>query len=349
MTPIWVRDRARNRVTSRSLATAVVAVVLTLSCKIPVQITPAPASATAAEVALTGASVFMGVGDIAVCGTDGDEKTAVLMDSLLKTDSVAKVNDEVFTLGDNAYPDGSASNFTLCWTQSWGDSTKRIMKKIHPTPGNHEHQSVGAAPYYQYFGNKAGSSKKGYYSYDVGEWHAIALNAEIMVNNSFTDAERKAQEDWLRNDIKSTTKACTLAYWHDPRFSTGWHGGNPAVQPVWQILYDGGADLVLTGHDHDYERFLPLDAFGVLDSAKGIPSYVVGTGGGDLRGFRTNPSPYSASRVQGYFGILKLTLGKGEFRAAFLDVNGRIWDPSSGKCHQKPGTSQKPAGAPAAP
>lgn len=330
---------------SRPLAGAVVAVLLLLSCKIPVQITPAPAAATAAEVALTGASVLLAVGDIAVCGTDGDERTAKLADSILLADSIAKVNDEVLTLGDNAYPDGSASNFAICWTQSWGDSTKRIMKKIHPSPGNHEHQSIGAAPYYQYFGTKAGSPKKGYYSYDVGEWHAIALNSEMMVKNSFTDEERKAQEDWLRNDLKTTTKTCTLAYWHDPRYSSGWHGDNPAIQPVWQILYDGGADLILVGHDHEYERFLPMDAYGVLDSAKGMPEFVVGTGGGDLRGFRSTPSANSAMRVQGYFGILKLTLGKGEYRSAFLDVNGRIWDPSGGKCHTKPGQAEKPAAA----
>ena len=319
---------------TRRFALVLVAPLAAFSCKIPVQITPAPAAASAEQVALTGASIMIGAGDIAVCGTDGDERTAKLVDSVLRVDSVAKVHDEVFTLGDNAYPDGSASNFALCFTPSWGDSTKRIMKKIHPAPGNHEHQSVGAAPYYQYFGSHAGSSKKGYYSYDVGEWHVIVLNSEIIVNSGFTDAERKAQEDWLRNELKGTQKLCTMAYWHHPRFSSGWHGDDTSLQPIWQILYDGGVDLILNGHDHEYERFLPQNPLGALDSAKGMAEYIVGTGGGDLRGFRSNPSPNSAARVQGYFGVLKLTLGKGEYRAAFLDVSGRVWDPSGGKCHQ---------------
>jgi hypothetical protein len=283
-------------------------------------------------VALTGASVMIGVGDIAVCGTDGDERTAQIVDSVLRADSVAKVHDEVFTLGDNAYPDGSASNFEVCFAESWGDSTKRIMKKIHPAPGNHEYQSVGSSPYYQYFEKSPGSSKKGFYSYDVGEWHAIVLNSEIVVGG-FSDSDRKEQEDWLRNDLKANPKLCTLAYWHNPRFSSGWHGDNVLMQPIWWILYEANVDLILNGHDHEYERFLPQDPVGALDSAKGIPEYVVGTGGGDLRGFLTGPGSNSAARIGGYFGVLKLTLGKEEFRAAFLDVNGRVWDPSGGKCH----------------
>lgn len=316
------------------VATLLLVPVVASSCKIPVQITPAAATATAEQVALSGASVMIGVGDIAVCGTEGDEQTAKLVDSVLRADSVAKVSDEVFTLGDNAYPDGSASNFALCFAPSWGDSSKRILKKIHPTPGNHEHLSVGAAPYYQYFGSKAGSAKKGYYSYDVGEWHVIVINGEIVVNSSFSDAERKAQEEWLRGELKGPQKFCSMAYWHQPLFSSGWHGDAPVLRPIWQLLQDGGVDLILNGHDHDYERFLPQNAFGVVDSTRGMIQYVVGTGGGDLRGFRNNPRATSAARVQGYFGVLKLTLGKGEFRAAFLDVNGRVWDPSGGKCHQ---------------
>jgi hypothetical protein len=207
------------------------------------------------------------------------------------------------------------------------------MKKIHPAPGNHEHLSNRAAPYYQYFGKADGPTKLGYYSYDVGEWHVLVLNSEILVNTGFSDVEVKAQEDWLRNELKGTQKLCTLAYWHHPRFSSGWHGGDVRLGPIWQILYDGGVDLVLNGHDHEYERFLPQSPQGVADSLKGMAEYVVGTGGGDLRGFQDTPIRNSAARVQGYFGVLKLTLGKGEYRSAFLDVAGRVWDPSGGKCH----------------
>jgi hypothetical protein len=179
------------------------------------------------------------------------------------------------------------------------------------------------------------------------------LNSEIIVG-AFTDADRKAQEDWLRSDLKGTQKLCSLAYWHNPRFSSGWHGSDVLLQPIWQILYDGGVDLVLNGHDHEYERFLPQNPVGVLDSLYGIPEYVVGTGGGDLRGFKTDRIPNASARVEGYFGVLKLTLGKEEFRAAFLDVNGRVWDPSGGKCHQPPAAApakspSSAGGRPAAP
>lgn len=309
--------------------------LVVFACKIPVQTTPAPATASAELVAASGASVFIGAGDIGECATDGDDRTAHIVDSVLKADSVAKVDDAVFTLGDNAYPDGSASNFAICFAESWGDSAKRILKKIRPTPGNHEHYTDAAAPYYKYFGDKAGSPKKGYYSYDIGEWHALALNSEILVNPAFTLADRKEQEDWVRAELKKTPqKLCTVAYWHHPLYSSGWHGDNAAIRPIWQILQDGGVDLILAGHDHHYERFAPMNGFGTVDSVKGMYSYVVGTGGGDLRGVRNKPTPGSVTRIQGYFGVLKLTLGKGEFSSAFLDVNGRIWDPAKGKCHQ---------------
>jgi hypothetical protein len=337
-----------------AIAAIVASPISVLACKIPVQMTPAPASATAEQVALSGASVFVGAGDIAVCGTNGDEGTARIVDSILRVDSIAKVNDQVFTLGDNAYPDGSASNFALCFTPSWGDSSKRIMKKIRPTPGNHEHLSVGAAPYYDYFGSRAGSSKKGYYSFDLGEWHVIALNSAIMLG-AFSDAEKKAQEDWLTSELKGTQKLCTVAYWHNPRFSSGWHGSDASLLRIWQILYDGGVDLVLNGHDHDYERFLPQDPLGVLDSVHGIPEYIVGTGGGALRSFGAAHDANSAARVEGHWGILKLTLGKGEYRSAFIDIEGRVWDPSGGRCHEAPavgvpvaapGTTVRPGGDP---
>lgn len=327
---------------SRRLVEVGYLLLLVGGCKPPVRTTPPPAAATAEEVALSGAAVLIGAGDIAVCGTDGDERTAVLVDSVLRADSAAKVSDAVFTVGDNAYPDGSASNFAICFAASWGDSTKRIMKKIRPSPGNHEHLSLGAAPYYKYFGDRAGEPSKGYYSYDLGEWHVIVINSEIMVNGSFTLAERRAQEDWVKKEVSGTQRFCTVAYWHHPLYSSGWHGGSAAMRPIWQLLQDGGVDLILTGHDHGYERFLPLNGLGIVDSAAGMVQYVVGTGGGDLRGFQTRAALHSAARVQGHFGVLKLTLGKGEFRSAFLDVAGRVWDQSGGKCRQAGTTMPRP-------
>ncbi len=137
----------------------------------PVETTPPVADAPASLVALTGASVLIGVGDIAAATRRAMSRPPMLVDSVLRADSAAKVHDEVFTLGDNAYPTGSASDYATCFTPSWGDTAKLIMKNIRPSPGNHEHLTNAAAPYYEYFGNRAGSPKKGYYSYDIGAWH----------------------------------------------------------------------------------------------------------------------------------------------------------------------------------
>ena len=304
-----------------------------LACKPPVQMTPPPAGATAAQVALSGASVLIGAGDIARCNAYGDEATATLVDSVLRADSAAKVHDEVFTLGDNAYPGGTTSDFDLCFAPSWGDSTKLIMKNIRPSPGNHEHLSTGAAPYYKFFGSHAGASSKGYYSYNVGAWHAIALNSEIVVNSSFTPADRQAQLDWLAADLKANTQKCTVAYWHNPRFSSGWHGSDPRLGSFWQLLYAANVDVILNGHDHDYERFLAQTPTGVADSVLGIPEIIVGTGGGDLRGYRNSLEPNSQIRIQGHYGVLKVTLGAAEWRSAFIDVDGRVWDQTGGVCH----------------
>ena len=308
--------------------------LLAAACKSPVRTIPPPADAPAELVALSGASVMIGAGDIARCNSPADEATASIVDSVLQADSVAKVEDVVFLLGDNAYPDGSARDYALCFTPSWGDSAKRIMSKIRPTPGNHEHETVGdAAPYYEYFGKAAGSPKKGYYSYDLGEWHVIALNSEIVVNRIFTDAERSEQEAWLRDDLKGSQKKCTVAYWHHPMLSSGWHGSDTRIASFWRILQEHGVDLALVGHDHNYERFRPLAATGIVDTTAGIVQIVVGTGGGGLRNFRNSILPQSAFRLQGYYGVLKLTLGAGEWRSAFIDTNGTVWDPGGGKCH----------------
>ena len=303
------------------------------ACKPPVMLTPPPAAAPAAEVALSGASVMLGAGDIAGCSSGLDRLTANVMDSVLKADSVAKVNDAAFTLGDNAYMEGTEVQFNTCFGQTWGSPTRRIMARIHPSPGNHEYYTVGANPYYKYFGASAGPAGKGYYSYDLGEWHVVVLNSEMVVNTGFSIGDRKAQEDWLISDLKAKSKPCTLAYWHHPRFSSGYHGSDVSLQPLWQILYDNNVDLIMNGHDHDYERFKPQTPQGVIDTARGIPEIVAGTGGEELRGFGGKVIRNSVYQIEGRAGVLKLTLGKAEYRAAFIESNGRVWDPSGGKCH----------------
>lgn len=310
-----------------------IGLVWLISCGPPVQISPPPADAPATAVAIAGAAVLIGTGDIASCASTGDEATAQLVDSVLKADSAAGVENHVFTLGDNVYPRGSARDFERCFTPSWGDPTKRIMKWIRPSPGNHEHDTDFAAPYYRYFGARAGEPGKGYYSYTAGEWHVVVLNSVLAVSPRVPAADRRAQEEWLRRELAEHPTRCTLAYWHHPRFSSGTHGGVIRMEPIWRILYEGGVDLVFAGHDHHYERFLPQGPNATLDTLRGITQILVGTGGGTLRGLRRPYAANSAARIEGHFGVLKVTLGSGEYQHAFLDVAGRVWDRGGGRCH----------------
>jgi hypothetical protein len=285
------------------------------------------------EKGLPGATVMIGAGDIAVCGTNGDEGTGRMVDSVLVADSVANIPTEVFTLGDNAYPSGPEGvdkDFQRCFTPSWG--SPRIMRVIHPSPGNHDFDSGSGAPYFAYFGGRAGPSGRGYYSYDVGGWHVVSLNSELYFDAGDA-AQAKAQEDWLRDDLATHPAKCTLAYFHRPPFSSGTYGGIHEMRPLWRILYDAGADLVLAGHEHDYERFAPQSADGAADSSRGMTEIIAGTGGGKLRAVRDQVAPNSVVNVHGHFGVLKLALGADQYRFTFVDVDGYIWDTGGGRCH----------------
>lgn len=258
--------------------------------------------------------------------------TGALVDSVIKVDSAANVETAVFTMGDNAYPsgdEGDRATFTRCFAPSWG--RKRIMQLIHPAPGNHDFEVSSGAGYYRYFGDKAGPPDRGYYSYDVGKWHIVSLNSEILFDRQYL-REVRAQEQWLRDDLKSHPAQCTLAYWHRPLFTSGVHGPTEEVQTFWNILYENGADIVVNGHEHHYERFIPQTPAGIADSVRGITEFIVGTGGGELRGL-SYLAANSAMQINGYFGVIKLTLGDGEFRHAFIDTTGRVWDEGGGKCH----------------
>jgi hypothetical protein len=302
------------------------------SCSAQEQATRPPVD-SAKEVAIPGASVMIGAGDIAICGTNGDEETASIVDSILRVDSAANVETGVFTMGDNAYPSGnqgSRATFVRCFGPSWG--TKRIMDVIHPSPGNHDFETSNGPTYYGYFGDKAGPYGLGYYSYDIGKWHVVSLNSEILIGRGFIPQAR-AQEEWLKKDLREHGKKCTLAYWHRPLFSSGIHGGTSEALGLWNILYDNGVELVLNGHEHHYERFVPQTPAGVADSAKGIEEIIAGTGGANLRGLRYPVQPGSAIQINGYFGVVKLTLGDDEYRHAFIDTSGRVWDEGGRKCH----------------
>lgn len=307
--------------------------LLLVDCFPPVEVTPPPADAPAEMLALAGASVLIGAGDIAVCGTTYDEKTAAIIDSVAREDSVAGVTNAIFTVGDHVYPNGAMANWNACWRPSWGDSTKRIMRNLRPSIGNHDLDNGFGEAYYQIFGKSAGAKGLGYYAYDLGEWKVISLNSEIVTNPAFPPDTRRAQEAWLRKELEGNTKKCTVAYFHRPRFSSGGHSGDLRMTGIWNILYEHNVDLVINGHEHHYERFDPQTPAGLRDTVKGIPQFIVGTGGASLTGIRNPVQPNSARRIQGHYGVLKLTLGAGEYQHAFLDTEGRVWDRAAGKCH----------------
>ncbi|MFL5555771.1 MAG: metallophosphoesterase family protein [Gemmatimonadaceae bacterium] len=305
-------------------------VIFAIGCSGEEQPTPPPPGSPVKESVLANAPVMIGVGDIGVCGAQGDEATAAMVDSVLKVDSAANLPTIVFTLGDNAYPSGDRGvedDFPRCFAPSWGKP--RIMRVIHPAPGNHDYDSGSAEPYFSYFGARAGLAGKGYYSYDFAGWHIVSLNSEIMVGRDAAEA----QEEWLRQDLKDHPALCTLAYFHRPLFTSGSRGSNRQVRGLWDILYQAGADLVLNGHEHNYERFRPQTPGGVYDPVKGIEQIIAGTGGGDLRSFAYPLARNSVVHIHGHFGVLKLMLGNGEYRHAFLDTQGRVWDPGGRKCH----------------
>ncbi len=260
-------------------------------------------------------AVLVGAGDIAVCGSDDDEATALLLDAIAGT---------VFTTGDNAYEDGTAQEFTDCYHPSWG----RHQARTRPSPGNHDYHTSGASGYYGYFGASAGDPAEGYYSYELGAWHVVALNSNIDVSAG------SVQLQWLAADLAAHSAACTAAYWHHPRFSSGVHGNDAGMQDLWQVLYDAGVDVVLNGHDHDYERFAPQDPAGNADPARGIREFVVGTGGRSLRAFGTAASN-SQVRNSDTHGVLKLTLYDSRYEWEFIPVAGQTFsDSGTADCHQ---------------
>jgi hypothetical protein len=263
--------------------------------------------------------VLVGAGDIASCSSSGDEATAKLLSSIPGT---------VYTTGDNVYEDGTASEFTDCYGPSWG----RYKSRTRPSVGNHEYQTPGASGYYNYFGSAAGDPAKGYYSYDRGEWHIISLNS-MCGEVGGCDAD-SPMVTWLKKDLASNPTSCTLAYFHHPLFSSGSeHGNDPRMRPSWDALYEAGAEVVLNGHDHDYERFAPQTPAGEADPKRGIREFVVGTGGRSLYAFLP-PKPNSQVRNVDTYGVLKLTLHPDSYEWKFVPVAGKTFtDSGSDSCH----------------
>ena len=287
-----------------------------------------------------GDPVIVAVGDIACdpanpsfahgLGTSNNCQQRATSDVALAADPAA-----VLALGDLQYECGSTQAFAASYDPTWG----RLKAITHPVPGNQEYDQQGtdcpaegtALGYFQYFGDAAGPLLKGWYSFDLGAWHVIALNA----NCDFVEGCDKgsAQYAWLQKDLASDTARCTLAFWHEPRFSSGQHNNDGQMDDAFTALYDAGADVVLNGHDHLYERFAPQDPNQNADP-KGIAEFIVGTGGEDHGSFDNSNEPNSQVRDATSFGVLEMTLHPDGYDWRFVPAaGGTFTDQGSGTCH----------------
>jgi 3',5'-cyclic AMP phosphodiesterase CpdA len=233
--------------------------------------------------------------------------------------------DVVAALGDLQYDRGELSNFRRAYDPTWG----RFKARTRPAPGNHEYATPGGAGYFTYWGSRAGRRGRGWYSYDVGTWHVVVLNSNC---SKVGCAPGSVQERWLRADLRAHPARCTLAYWHHPRFSSGLHGNDSSVAPLWRALYDARADVILNGHDHSYERFAQQTPTAHA-STNGIVEFVVGTGGVNNYPI-VRRRPNSVIRRSFVFGVLELTLGEGEYGWRFVSVPGLTFtDGGTARCH----------------
>jgi calcineurin-like phosphoesterase family protein len=238
--------------------------------------------------------------------------------------------DAVLLLGDNQYISGALAQYQAVFAPTWG----RLGSLLRPAPGNHEYLTPGAAGYFDYFGAAAGDRSRGYYSFDLGTWHVVALNSSCTEIGGCGPGS--PQLKWLADDLAAHPRACTLAYWHQPRFSSGQHGDDTAYEALWQALYRAGADVILAGHDHDYERFAPQDPSGAADPERGIREFVVGTGGRETRPFATVRANSEVRNAQD-LGVLKLRLRTDGYDWEFLPAPGGVFtDRGSGACHTPP-------------
>jgi hypothetical protein len=286
----------------------------------------------AARELSSGDALLIGAGDIAECGRQlpHAQDTAAIIDGFPKA--------TVFTAGDDAYRNGTDSEFRDCYDKAWG----RFKERTRPSPGNHDYgiyppvRRNNARPYFAYFGTNAGTGDLGYYSYDLGGWHIVSLNSMAGQPGAPTMAD---QVTWLRNDLEHNQKACILAYWHHPLFSSGdTHGddlGDPGrfTGPLWDVLLEHKADVILNGHDHHYEWFLPQDSSATADP-RGIRQFIVGNGGGDKRGLGT-VKKNSEVRLPGVYGVLLMTLHPNSYEWHFINANKTVEDgsPGSVECH----------------
>ena len=325
---VWGRDTPRAE---RVAAIAVTAAWLTLAA--------GPARAD---------PVIAAAGDIACASTTptGSGSTARCRQRATSDLLVGAGLSAVLTLGDNQYQNATLSSFNKSYHPSWG----RLKPITFPSAGNHEYKTANAAGYFDYFNGvsystgPAGDRDKGYYSFDVGTWHLIALNSGDHCVPVACGAG-SPQERWLRADLAANPAACTLAYWHHPRFNSGHQGNATFLQALFQDLYDADADVVLGGHAHDYERFAPQNPAGKLDNSRGIRQFVVGTGGAFFTSLGTT-KPNSQVRSASTYGVLLLTLRPRSYDWRFVPEGGRgFTDSGAGACHGEGNAGESGSGS----
>lgn len=290
------------RASLASAATLVAAAVLLAACGGEVPHGPPPHTSLVAA------------GDIAGCWWRSDEATARLLDH---------IGGVVAPLGDDVYGDGTEAQYRRCYGPTWG----RHKARTRPAIGNHDARTAGGGPYYAYFGAAAGPAGKGWYSYELEGWHVVVLNSEIGI------AAGTEQLAWLREDLRTHPAKCTLAYMHRPRFSSGKHGDSERVKEAFRILYDGGVDVLLSGHDHVYERFAPQDPQGRADPARGVRQFVVGTGGAPFYSFRGRLDANSQVHQNRVHGVLRMVFHPDGYDWEFVGVGNGFSDKGTGSCH----------------
>jgi hypothetical protein len=272
------------------------------------QLPPAGSAGTFGPLGTSGsaAQTLIAAGDAARCDGSIDEATAA---------EIEAIPGAVAALGDNAYENGSPQDYAQCYDPSWG----QFKDRTRPVPGNHEYQTPGAAGYFGYFGPSVGSLGQSWYAWDFGAWRIYALDANCGQIGGC--GQGSPELTWLTNELATHPAQCVLAYWHQPRFSSGLHGNNPAVDDIWRAISSAGTDIVLGAHDHMYERFAQLDANGTPVTGSGTREFVVGTGGGNAYEFQEIRAG-SEVRIAQTFGVLRLTLGAGSYDWAFVPING---------------------------
>jgi hypothetical protein len=270
---------------------------------------------------ITRGNVLVGAGDIASCESQGDEATALIVDEVVASADEAVV----FTTGDNAYEDGTAANFAHCYDPTWG----RHKSITRPAAGAREYRSPDAGPYFDYFGEAAGERGKGYYSYDLGGWHVVVLNSRCDVVGCAPDSE---QGLWLQEDLEQSNAFCTVAYWHDPPYSSTLEGGEPEMVELYDVMFQRGVDVAINGDDHFYERFAPQNAFGE-EMDEGVRQFTVGSGGRSLADFGL-PVSNSEVRYNLSFGVLVLDLEARSYEWEYITEEGVLFtDRGQGDCH----------------